>query len=256
MVGERIVCPFHAWEYDTSGVCARIPYLDGKIPPGARVPALPVIEHLGWIWLYHGEKPAFELPDMPEARDPRFWIHHKTQRFRMHPLVILENAAGLRHFRTVHRVDAKNIQWEILREEPHCFEFVVTQEVPTRRGSTVVMTQFLYPGASAIFGSLKVGRRLLARFIAAPMPVSREEIAFHLIVIGKGLPGYRRLLNPLYRWYLARKLYKGSTDDYGPVWQHQNPHRRKVLVEEDRLQQKFRQYYRSQLPGSRLAQAS
>ncbi len=251
VVGEKIVCPFHAWEYGRDGVCSRIPSLKegARIPPGARTPAIPVCEHIGWIWVYHGQRAAYSLPDIPEASDSRWWVRQRTQRFRMHPLLIIENAADLQHFRTVHKVDATNIEWEVLRQEPHCFEFRVKQDIPNKRGGTgTVTTQFLYPGAGAIFGTLKFGKHTVARFIAAPIPVSAKEIDFHLVVIGRKLKGWKKLLNPLYARYLSNKLFEGSTDDYLPVWQHMDPTRRRVLVEDDRLQQQLRQYYRSLLP--------
>ncbi len=74
VVGEKIVCPFHAWEYGRDGVCSHIPSLkDGtRIPPGARTPAIPVCEHIGWIWVYHGERAAYSLPEIPEAADPKW----------------------------------------------------------------------------------------------------------------------------------------------------------------------------------------
>lgn len=253
VVGDRIVCPFHAWEYGRDGRCAHIPTLaDGaRIPPSVRTPAIPVTEHIGWIWLYHGDRAAYALPEIPEASDSRWWIRQRTQRFRMHPLLIIENAADLAHFRTVHKVEATHVEWELLRDEAHCFEFSVTQELPkSDGGSSKVTTQFLYPGAGCIFGTLIFGTHRVARFVAAPIPLGNGEIDFHLLVIGRKLKGWRSLLNPIYAWYLSRKLFKGSTDDYLPVWQHMDPRRRRVLLEQDRLQQKLRQYYRALMPDT------
>jgi aminopyrrolnitrin oxygenase len=254
VAGERIVCPFHLWEYDCEGACVRIPYLEegAKIPPGARTPTVPVVEHLGWIWIYHGDRPAYDLPDMPELRDPSYMLSMRTQRFLIHPLVLLENACDLQHFKSIHKVDFTSQKWEVLAETRHTFEIEVTQEVPKKAlilGGDI-RSRFLYAGASVIFGTLDRRQRRLARFIAAPTPVGPKEIAFHLIVLVKRLPWWLRPLDPLYRRIFAWLMFKGSTDDYLPIWRHQDPARRRVLVEEDRLQQRFRAYYRSHLPGA------
>jgi phenylpropionate dioxygenase-like ring-hydroxylating dioxygenase large terminal subunit len=63
--GECITCPFHAWKFGPDGRCASIPYLkNGVVPPTARMRTLPVHEHGGIIFAWHGPgEPTFSMPD-------------------------------------------------------------------------------------------------------------------------------------------------------------------------------------------------
>ncbi|QEY32507.1 aromatic ring-hydroxylating dioxygenase subunit alpha [Synechococcus sp. RSCCF101] len=63
--GEHLVCPYHGWQYDTSGRCRHIPAEPDHPPPAAaRVASYPVREHYGLLWMWHGD------PDHPGLRVP------------------------------------------------------------------------------------------------------------------------------------------------------------------------------------------
>src|SRR5579885_582710 len=59
--GDRIVCPFHEWEFGPDGRCARIPAQE-EIPQSAKVASYPIEERHGIVFLYYGPKPKFALP--------------------------------------------------------------------------------------------------------------------------------------------------------------------------------------------------
>jgi phenylpropionate dioxygenase-like ring-hydroxylating dioxygenase large terminal subunit len=71
--GENLVCAYHGWEYGADGGCVRIPSLAAgrEIPRKACVPAYPVRERYGLIWVCL-DHPRAEIPDFPEAEDPAF----------------------------------------------------------------------------------------------------------------------------------------------------------------------------------------
>ena len=50
--GENIRCPFHAWEFDGDGACAKIPYAE-KIPPRAKLGCWPIVEKNGVVMVWH-----------------------------------------------------------------------------------------------------------------------------------------------------------------------------------------------------------
>lgn len=52
---ERLLCPFHAWEFRRDGVCAHRPD-GGEIPEHVRLRSYPVVEADGRIWVQ--PKPA------------------------------------------------------------------------------------------------------------------------------------------------------------------------------------------------------
>ncbi len=72
IVGDRLQCPFHGWEFDASGKCAHIPALGlgATVPPtshlqlGARIQ-----EKYDIIWLAP-ETPECAILDVPEWEDP------------------------------------------------------------------------------------------------------------------------------------------------------------------------------------------
>lgn len=250
---DRIVCPFHNWEYDASGKCVCIPYMpEGKIPPRAELDSYPVAEKLGWLWAYNGTEAAFVLPDMPEAHDPAYGRQQKSQLFEIHPLLILENGCDIWHFKYVHKVDFVRYEAEMIKQEPHEFSYVAKQY---RRepiaGRDLVKTSIDYIGATIIYGTLEYGDYKVARFIAAPLPLGGKRTLFHLIVFPRKLTGLRRLLNPYFMSYFANRLFHGSTDDYYPIWKPMDTNYRRYLVSEDRLQQQFRNYYKSHLRESK-----
>ncbi|HEY4223360.1 MAG TPA: Rieske 2Fe-2S domain-containing protein [Myxococcota bacterium] len=243
VAGENLVCPFHHWEYGADGACNKIPYLD-KVPSRACLETFPVVEHLGFIWMWNGDAPSYALPDMPEASDAGYGYRAKTQAFDIHPLLILENGCDAQHFKYVHKVNFTRYDVDVTKEDAHEFAFDVNQEMPGPVGTKIVLrTSIHYVGAGAIFGALAFRGKQTCRFIAAPLPVGHGKTRFHLIVLPKRLPKPLFFVDPIYQWYFARQLFLGSTDDYLPIWRHMDTSRRGVLVEDDRLQQRYRRFY-------------
>lgn len=110
---DRIVCPYHGWEFEAGGHCERIPSLgpDASAPPArARVDAYPTVERYGLIFVFPGDLPEAERPPImaiPEWNDPdwrcrtaAFDIHANYQR-------LVENALDFSHPEFVHLVGRK-----------------------------------------------------------------------------------------------------------------------------------------------------
>jgi phenylpropionate dioxygenase-like ring-hydroxylating dioxygenase large terminal subunit len=61
VVGPHVRCAYHGWEFDTGGVCRKIPGLAGIVESRARnVVAYPTVERDGYVWVW--ADPAVE-PD-------------------------------------------------------------------------------------------------------------------------------------------------------------------------------------------------
>jgi phenylpropionate dioxygenase-like ring-hydroxylating dioxygenase large terminal subunit len=75
IVGDCIECPFHGWQYDSSGRCVSIPSQpsDRKIPRAARVASHPVDEDQGAIWIWPGEGPPSPRRHERGEDDGDFW---------------------------------------------------------------------------------------------------------------------------------------------------------------------------------------
>lgn len=101
-----IVCPYHAWEFDRTGECRRIPQLqDRSIPDAAGVGAYRVAEQSGLVWacLAGADESDREIPDFAEAQDPDWrlvvgepmdWSCQATRQ--------IENFLDMAHFSVVH----------------------------------------------------------------------------------------------------------------------------------------------------------
>jgi hypothetical protein len=68
VVGNRLRCGFHQWEYDSTGACVATGCGD-DVPPQARVFRFPTREKYGIVWAFNGVQPLFELPGHGFAED-------------------------------------------------------------------------------------------------------------------------------------------------------------------------------------------
>jgi phenylpropionate dioxygenase-like ring-hydroxylating dioxygenase large terminal subunit len=64
VLGNCIQCPYHGWQFDTGGVCRKVPSLGAgaKPPPRAQVDAYPIQERYGLIFVFLGDLPEAERP--------------------------------------------------------------------------------------------------------------------------------------------------------------------------------------------------
>lgn len=105
--GDSIRCPYHSWRFRPDGRCDEIPYFDGPIPPGAKVPAFPIEERFGCVFAWHDPEegaPDFDLPALPEWDDPA-WVlceFESLGTLPVHPQEIVDNIADTRHFGPIH----------------------------------------------------------------------------------------------------------------------------------------------------------
>lgn len=105
VVGNDIVCPFHAWRFDGGGQCVEIPYCE-RIPKGAELRSWPVTERNGliFVWYHPGNAaPEFDVPVLPNDTEEG-WLpwRHSILRIKTHSREIVENVVDLGHFAPVH----------------------------------------------------------------------------------------------------------------------------------------------------------
>ena len=67
VVGNRLRCAFHHWEYDARGVCVRTAIGD-PAPASARLFSFPTREHYGVVWAFNGVRPLWDLPAFDHAQ--------------------------------------------------------------------------------------------------------------------------------------------------------------------------------------------
>jgi len=69
-----VQCPYHGWEFDAQGHCVFIPSLNSgeKIPPGAHIQPLQILEQQGYIWVWTGDR-------APETSETPFVFPHYSE---------------------------------------------------------------------------------------------------------------------------------------------------------------------------------
>src|SRR6516162_6609308 len=104
--GDRVQCPYHGLEFDSSGACVLNPHGTKNIPPRARVRSYPVTEKHKAVWIWMGE----QSPDL--AKVPDFSVldnvpeMHATKRdritIRANYELIIDNLLDLSHTSYLH----------------------------------------------------------------------------------------------------------------------------------------------------------
>ena len=102
---DCIVCPYHAWRYDATGACVRIPQsTHTTIPSKARTPVYRCQERYCLIWVCLAEaEPAYPVPEVPEL-ESETWKVVKTGPFAWATDASrqVENFTDFGHFPWVH----------------------------------------------------------------------------------------------------------------------------------------------------------
>ena len=70
--GDRVICGYHGFEYDSAGQCVRVPS-QAQVPFGAAVQSFPVRDDGTFVWIWAGEPSLADLrrpPAVPWLADP------------------------------------------------------------------------------------------------------------------------------------------------------------------------------------------
>jgi len=103
--GEIIRCPYHGLEFNTHGICTKIPGQD-QIPGAAKVISFPVIERdaMVWVWVGAADKANPErVPSYPYHRDPAWVWTRDTLMVEAGWVLLTDNLLDLSHLQYVHR---------------------------------------------------------------------------------------------------------------------------------------------------------
>ncbi len=104
--GDRLQCPFHGLEYDSSGRCVKIPAngRDAPVPERFRMQAYPAHEAYGIIWIWWGLEPPADLAPpafFDDLKGMRHW-HTVVDPWDNHYTRVLENQLDVVHLPFVH----------------------------------------------------------------------------------------------------------------------------------------------------------
>ncbi|MEU2870470.1 Rieske 2Fe-2S domain-containing protein [Streptomyces olivoreticuli] len=122
---ERLVCGFHAWEFDKDGTCRKIPGA-GRIPSRAAQRSVPVTELGGIIWFWHGSPTPEPLGELDFAEDRRRHLYLAGEVLVCHAdlLPIGEHVTDASHWAYTHSPGRPMTSVQ-LRDEGRCFSFLI-----------------------------------------------------------------------------------------------------------------------------------
>ena len=142
---DKLVCPYHGWNYAADGSCVKIPSLppDREIPAKARAQAYRAQERHGLIWVCLDE-PKQDIPELPpEIDDPSFvWgPYNSAGQWKANAARMIENLADFSHFPWVHagilgNPDQAESPVIEIKEVPGGFQYEIDTPVNRLRASS------------------------------------------------------------------------------------------------------------------------
>lgn len=148
VVGDTLRCYFHRWRYDGDGEVVEAPCRGGA-PRGARVPAWPVEERYGWIWVFAAPEAPAGVPAPPglEGQETDAW-HLGSIQLYAHHHVMMASGIDLAHFASVHELDI-DFELRVEEEGPDTFVWCLEGELPhqgwkARLGRRLLGERFAY----------------------------------------------------------------------------------------------------------------
>ncbi len=212
ILGDSLQCPFHGFEYDTSGRACRVPAIGKDMPVPKHLVAFsyPVVESNGFIYIWWGESRG----DLP---GPRFFDNlgegfsygSACDPWKTHYSRVIENQLDVSHLPFVHYntigrgerkvVDGPLVEWQ---DEDKFFVYVfnrVDDGSPPRKASELSSAgqtfhlEFIFPNLWQNYISPEV------RVVAAFVPVDEEHCLLYLRFYQKflSLPLVRQVINQL-----------------------------------------------------------
>ena len=106
--GDCIVCPWHNWQWKGNGHHDLVPYSKQQHRPDLAIYSWPVREWCGMLLVWHDRHrrpPQWEPPEVPEFDNPDYYPFTPSQmvhRVKVHPQMIIENAADPYHIPPIH----------------------------------------------------------------------------------------------------------------------------------------------------------
>jgi phenylpropionate dioxygenase-like ring-hydroxylating dioxygenase large terminal subunit len=216
VVGERLQCPLHHWEWDREGACAGMPG-GGRAPSSARQPGYAVAERLDGIWVWMGAGPPTPVPGFETFADDELrFAHGRAVRLRCQWHAPAANGFDEQHLNTVHgRALRERPQVEV--PEPHRLRMRYLSRVTGRGLADRIMQRISRDhirvtmncwGGTTVTVESDLGRTRSALLLAF-VPVGDEvEVTPVFTTRRAGVPGVDRLRLGVARFLFTRFIEK------------------------------------------------
>lgn len=193
---ECLVCPYHAWEYASSGQCVRIPAHPGQAPPlKARAKVFHAAERYGVVWVCLGE-PHAGPPEFEPAEAPGFrTVFAGPYRFRALGPRVIENALDVAHLGYVHadllgdpgRLEVEDYEVEDGPHGPEAKQIRIWQPNPDGTGHGALITYRYWVEGPLTMGFEKTGSQKpedgrLFSVLAQVAPIDTEHSEMRMLM--------------------------------------------------------------------------
>ena len=260
VVGQKIQCFFHHWQFDGAGQCVNIPCLEGSQEPAPHVQtrSYHVVERYQSIWIWPDSKADNELADFPDPMGdhPVVWFGRPTYR-PCHHHVSMINGLDPQHLKTVHNISIDmNVTTKQSGDE-QTIDFLLSGKFPETASGRLL--RFLFGAnysysmryVNASIGLLTTLRGLRFRGHGFRWPQSTMIFAYVPVEAGKTLvqpifltPRRRGLFGFLVGRLMLLAAYAGFyslRDEDGAIYDHIRFNTRQLLKMDQPLLQ-FIQY--------------
>ena len=192
---NHLQCPFHGFEFDSTGQCVLIPAngRGGVVPNKMRLNTYPTHEAHGLIWVWWGQNPPEDLPapEFFDNLDDTFIYGSAHDPWDAHYSRVIENQLDVVHLPFIHRntigrgnrtvVDGPLVEWKGDRMlYTYVFNRLDDGRPPRKpselsaKSATSVHLEFIFPNCWQNYISADV------RVFAAFVPVDEEHTLLYL----------------------------------------------------------------------------
>jgi nitrite reductase/ring-hydroxylating ferredoxin subunit/putative sterol carrier protein len=233
--GETIQCPFHGWRFSGDGSCVQVPYCD-KIPPKARLDALPVCELNGVIFAYwdpSGGRPT-NLPQLDETG----WTPGRVvvwRNLKTHVQEVFENTVDTAHIAPIHKGRGARIIGKPVLEGPVLrvdIEFEASGEIvgmPDQINDVLLQVTMRGLGWTLVETHVRnVDVRARQRIYVTPVDDETVDI--------RGIVHVRATDDAAFTEELSRLFYEAYVEDFAkdfPIWENKRYLERPQLAKGD-----------------------
>ncbi len=200
--GDCLVCPYHAWEYNTAGQCVLIPAQPNLPPPAkARAEVYRTQERYGMVWvcLATGRvDPAGDVPKFAYADEPGFrTVLAGPYRFAAKGPRVIENLFDVAHLGHVHagllgdpeRLQIEDSEVSMGVDGPEAKNIRIWQPDPDGTGQAALVSYHYWAAGPLTAGLVKVhgdssaGDAQRFGILAQIAPVNAETVEMRMAIV-------------------------------------------------------------------------
>jgi phenylpropionate dioxygenase-like ring-hydroxylating dioxygenase large terminal subunit len=188
---DRLICPYHAWEYNPAGQCVHIPAQPNQTPPAkARAHTFHVREQYGVVWACVGD-PRADVPRFEAAQDPTFrLVLAGPYVFRAHGPRVIENFLDVAHLGFVHagllgdpgHGEIEDYEVSTGPDGPEAKNIRIWQPDPDGTGKGALVTYHYWVSAPLTVGLEKVYGHQRFRILAQVAPVDADTCVSRFVM--------------------------------------------------------------------------